>query len=98
MGRIDLYHKVILQRYYQDTKSIASEIPSIVLGGPFFRGTLWRHQKMSEKGLTKPKEGGSLIVSKKVERGPSALEWFFISCRGFGCVQNDILFFRKRRQ
>ena len=59
--------------------------------------TLRSNKKNSEKmrnlnSLTVPKKGGSLIVSKKVERGTLLLWNGFLShVRGFGCVENKIL-------
>ena len=42
--------------------------------------------------LTVPKEGESLIVSKKSRKGdPSALERLLSHVRGFGCVENEVL-------
>ena len=36
--------------------------------------------KNSRKKVLQSRKRGSLIVPKKVERGPSALEWFCILC------------------
>ena len=40
---------------------------------------LWRHRKIFEKKSHKAKKGGRLSV-EKCGKGPSASEWFFISC------------------
>ena len=60
-------------------------------------GTLWSNKKNLEKmrnlnSLTVPKEGESLIVSEKVERGTLLLWNGFLShVRAFGCVENEVL-------
>ena len=42
--------------------------------------------------FTVPKKRGSLIVSKKVEKGTLLLWNGFLShVRGFGCVENEVL-------